>query len=170
VNYITALPLITTPKASKPSNDDDIFEGFNNPAETLPSEPRLPLEQIIEDVKLDVNLKSAKGETPLLLVCENPLDDADTATVLINSGANVNEPVSGGDRSIGCSPSLYGITSDHPLISGRERVDTTPCSTLLAQVRDSETSSFTWSEHQCTRHLRHHTNDGICTRNHSRRP
>lgn len=64
-----------------------------------PASQRLPLEQIIEDVKLDVNLKSAMGETPLLLVCENQLDDADPATVLINSGANVNEPVSG-KRSI----------------------------------------------------------------------
>lgn len=54
----------------------------------------VPLELIINGAKLDVNLRSAKGETPLLLVCENPADEVEIVKVIVNAGADVNEPVS----------------------------------------------------------------------------
>jgi hypothetical protein len=52
------------------------------------------LKQMIADLSLDVNLKTSSGETPLALICQDEKHtDTGLVQILIEAGANVNEPV-----------------------------------------------------------------------------
>lgn len=50
-------------------------------------------DQLIKELNLDVNLRSARGETALLVVCEQSGHDPEAINTLIKGGADVNAAV-----------------------------------------------------------------------------
>lgn len=114
------------------------------------------LAELVKSLRFNVNLKSAKGETPLLLACENSLDDAAPVTALIASGANVNEAVSSIDT---LAPTYLFFNTCS--CAGFRWLDATARSTLSAKIRDCKCAFVTWRKHQRTRPTRHHTRHGI---------
>eukprot|EP00029_Vermamoeba_vermiformis_P001748 TRINITY_DN1194_c0_g2_i1.p1 TRINITY_DN1194_c0_g2~~TRINITY_DN1194_c0_g2_i1.p1 ORF type:complete len:1206 (-),score=168.93 TRINITY_DN1194_c0_g2_i1:68-3685(-) len=85
-------------------------------SEPLTSESIL-IGKLIKELGFNVNLKSAKGETPLLLVCEHVRDDPATVSVLINSGANVNEADSNGWTPLHAALYLHKYETAKELLS-----------------------------------------------------
>jgi ankyrin repeat protein len=84
---------------------------------TMQTSTLVPLELIINGAKLDVNLRSAKGETPLLLVCENPADEVEIVKVIVNAGADVNEPDENGWSPLHAALYLMNLATAQFLLS-----------------------------------------------------
>eukprot|EP00029_Vermamoeba_vermiformis_P001747 TRINITY_DN1194_c0_g1_i3.p1 TRINITY_DN1194_c0_g1~~TRINITY_DN1194_c0_g1_i3.p1 ORF type:complete len:1048 (-),score=156.93 TRINITY_DN1194_c0_g1_i3:104-3247(-) len=79
--------------------------------------PESTQKQLIEELSLDVNLKSTKGKTPLLLVCEHPNANTEAVTTLIDSGANVNEADSNGWTPLHAALYLHKYETAKELLS-----------------------------------------------------